>query len=160
MTILDIDAVKRNADKVKAAFDEGRKNADKEPADIPAVHPDLLRHSLLIARDDLDKLFEDDEKVDTNLANVTLAAAIYHGIRKDKKILKKVRKIVTRDYALNMAYRLTSMMGMLGEHPEIDFGDCGTEMVNISAILPLKAGMFFDGNTFMERLHFQLRNKR
>jgi len=161
MTILDIDGVRKNMDKIKAQFERKEGEPEKEAKDIPPVHPDLLRHALLLAKDDLDALFSDDEDVSTNVANATLAAAIYHGLKRDKKGLnKRVRKMVTRDYALNIAYRLTSMMGMLGEHPEIDFRDCGAEMTNIAAVLPLKAGMFFDGPTFIERLHFQTKNKK
>ena len=161
MTIIDIDGVKKNMDELKAVFEKAKDVPDEEAKDILPVHPDLLRHALLIAHGDLEALFGDDETIDTNVANATLAAAIYHGIKRDKKALvKRVRKMVTKDYAMNMAYRLTSMMGMLSENPDIDFRDHGAEITNVCAVLPLKAGMFFDVNVFMTRLHFQLKNKR
>ena len=161
MTVLDIKSVKKDMDKLKAKFNEHEDPPDEERNDIPPVHPDLLRHGLLIAKDDLEELFGQDETVNKNVANATLAAAIYHGIKRDKKgLIKRVRKMVTKEYALNMAYRLTSMMGMMGTHPEIDFRSHGADITNVCATIPLKAGRDCDAATFFERFNYELRNKR
>ena len=148
-------------------MDHGMEGARDKIDDIPPYPAEVMRYMLHAAKPILIKYFKEGEEVaDINLVTAHLAKCIWKELNSLKKKNKRLRKTkLMKVDAMNMAYRIASMLLLMGE-----LDDAGMSRVqdrdklamttDIIADMSLKAGGRFDSALFIERWNYIELNKK
>ena len=125
-------------------------------AEIPTYPTTVLSHFVYTAQ----AVFEShlgEGGADINTMNAEAAAAIWEEIRK----YKEMRSALTRNDALNIAYRLTSMLILIQELDEANITgvQLNPNLCKIVANMPLRPGDSYDMDDFLERWHYNEKNQ-
>ncbi len=128
-----------------------------KPAVIPTYPGILLNYFVFMAKDVFEEQIGENEDVDLNLMNAHVAHAIWQDSRKRKEM----RRVITREDAMNIAFRITSMLLLIGELTQAGIEDVGLdiELCSVVASMPLKAGESYDMDDFLQRWHYNQKNR-